>query len=191
MAVPIGLISFLNRREELIVPSWLFESITTGSASPFWVETSRIWPMKQLLFMLAPRAAIQITPCAVVTLEAENAPRAILLLPVVLPASAVWPIAVLLSPVVLLSSAALPIAVLLLPLMLLSRARAPCAVLLAPALLLRSAAAPVAVFWSAVFTRRVPAPMAVLKPPVVSPLSEKNPDRKSTRLNSSHIPLSR
>src|ERR1041384_3873049 len=133
LAVPIGLISFLNRREELIVPSWLFESITTGSASPFWVETSRIWPMKQLLFMLAPRAAIQITPCAVVTLEAENAPRAILLLPVVL----------------------------------LIRARAPCAVLLAPPLLLRSAAAPVAVFWSAVFTRRVPAPMAVLKPPVV------------------------
>jgi hypothetical protein len=42
--------------------------------------------------------------------------------------------------------------------------------------LLKSAAAPVAVFPSAVLTRSVPASLAVLKLPVVSLLSESNPN---------------
>jgi hypothetical protein len=32
LALSIGLISLLNRREELTVPSWLLESISTGMA---------------------------------------------------------------------------------------------------------------------------------------------------------------
>ena len=57
----IGLISFLNRWEELIVPSWPAESITTGMASAFCVATPRMLPIKQLLFTFPPALPIQIT----------------------------------------------------------------------------------------------------------------------------------
>src|SRR5882724_4304214 len=67
LALSIGLISFLNRREELTVPNWPRESINTGMALFCAVVTPRMWPIKQLSFTLAPTVPIQITLLAVVT----------------------------------------------------------------------------------------------------------------------------
>src|SRR6266480_4145624 len=107
LTLSIGLISFLNRREELAVPSWPAESIRTCTlvlACP--VVTPRIWPIKQLPFRFAPGRPIAITLLAVVMLLPALAPKAVLpmpvmLLPLVLLESALVPMAVLNPPVVL------------------------------------------------------------------------------------------
>src|SRR5438128_4223425 len=69
----------------------------------------------------------------------------VLLLPLVLPWSALSPLAILKLPVVLLPIAAIPVAVLKVPVVLLKSAKVPVAVLLLPSVLLKSAKAPVAV----------------------------------------------
>src|SRR6266542_6843091 len=104
LVLSIGLISFLNRREELTVPSWPAESISTGVAA-FTVVAPKMLPIKQLLLTFAPVAPMQITPFAVVTKPPAPLPKAMLLLPVALLESASTPTAVLLLPVVLLKSA--------------------------------------------------------------------------------------
>src|SRR4029453_8560066 len=115
LALSIGLISFLNRREELIVPSCPAESIITLTALLLIVVTPRMLPIKQVLPTAAPAAPIQITLLAVKTPCPALLPRPILLLPVSLIARALAPMAVLVSPVVLLESAPTPLAVLRLP----------------------------------------------------------------------------
>src|SRR6476660_8614539 len=102
LALAIGLISFLNRAEELIVPSWLAASITTGRALAFIVVTPRMLPIKQVLLTFAPEtlAPIQITLLAVVTLPPAPAPKAVLVPPVVSRSNACTPTAVLKLPVV-------------------------------------------------------------------------------------------
>src|SRR6266480_1643126 len=107
LLLSIGLISFLNRREELIVPSWLLESIMTGMASAFAVVASRMWPIKQLLLTFAPPAVapITITLSAVVTPLPASNPKAVFPLLVVLKMSAPTPMAVLAPPLVLSWSA--------------------------------------------------------------------------------------
>src|SRR5206468_3308780 len=101
LALSIGLISFFNRRDELFVPSWPAESITTGVASPIAVVTSRMLPIKQLLFTFAPGVPIQITLLAVLTPVPAKTPKAVLPAPVLLK-SASLPTAVLALPVLLL-----------------------------------------------------------------------------------------
>src|SRR6266699_3653401 len=105
LALSIGLISFLNRREELAVPSWPAESIMTGMASAFAVVTSRMRPIKQLLVTFAPAVPIAITLLAVVTPLPASNPKAVLKLLVVFLSSAKEPSAVLSKPVVLRLSA--------------------------------------------------------------------------------------
>src|SRR6266513_2783195 len=95
LALFIGLISFLNRREELYVPSWPAESIMTGMASAFAVVTPRMLPIKQLLLTSAPGVPIAITLSAVVTLPPAILPKAVLELPAMLLESAPFPMAVL------------------------------------------------------------------------------------------------
>src|SRR5262245_36906343 len=112
LALSIGLISFLKRRDELIVPSWPTESITTGMASVAAVVTPRMLPIKQLLLTLKPTCPIAITLSAVVTPPPAKVPKAVLLLPVVLAARALRPTAVLSEPLVLSTSALIPLAVL-------------------------------------------------------------------------------
>src|SRR5882724_13301312 len=118
LALSIGLISFLNRREELTVPNWPRESINTGMALFCAVVTPRLWPIKQLSFTLAPTVPIQITLLAVVTFRPAPWPKPILPLPVLLFESAVEPMAVFALPVVLLKSASKPLAVLAPPVLL-------------------------------------------------------------------------
>src|SRR5436305_12685774 len=101
LVLSIALISFLYRRDELIVPSWPAESISTGMALFCAVDVLRMWPMKQLLVTFAPKVPIQITPLAVVTLIPAKAPKAVLLPPVARD-SAIAPIAELPPPMVLL-----------------------------------------------------------------------------------------
>src|SRR5215468_1816965 len=86
LASSMGVISFLNRREELIVPSCPAESIKTGRALGFAVATPRMLPIKQVLLMFAPAtlAPIQITLLAVVTLLPDPKPKAVLPVPVML-----------------------------------------------------------------------------------------------------------
>src|SRR6266545_2376824 len=105
LACSIALISFLYRREELTVPSWPAESISTGMASVFAVVIPRMRPIKQLLLTFAPATPIAITLLAVVTPSPATTPKAVLLLPVVLLASAPVPLAVLKKPVLLFKSA--------------------------------------------------------------------------------------
>src|SRR6266481_22248 len=82
----MGLISLLNRHEELAVPSWPTESINTGMASALAVVTPRMFPIKQLLLTFAPGRfePIQIALSAVVILSPASLPMAMLRLPVVL-----------------------------------------------------------------------------------------------------------
>ncbi len=103
LALSIGLISFLNRREELAVRSWPKESIRTGMASACAVVTLRMLPIKQLPLTFRPMDPIQITLSAVVTLLPAPSPKAVLLKPVVF-WSASAPMAVLLKSVVMQSA---------------------------------------------------------------------------------------
>src|SRR5437667_5590532 len=75
LALSIGLISFLNRREELAVPSWPKESIRTGMTSACAVVTLRMLPIKQLPLTLRLMDPIQITLSAVVTLLPAPSPK--------------------------------------------------------------------------------------------------------------------
>src|SRR5712664_323341 len=111
--------SSLKRFDEVVVPSLLDESITTGTASGL-TTAPRTFPMKQLLFTLDPArlAPIQITLLAVVTPVPAFVPKAILLAPVVLWLSALLPRAVLKLPVVFPESASRPTAVFALPVLL-------------------------------------------------------------------------
>ena len=93
LALSIGLILFLKRREELAVPSWPSESIKTGMASAFAVVTPRMFPIKQLSLTFAPKDPIQITLSAVMT-KAGPMPKAVFLLPVTVCESVLLPIAV-------------------------------------------------------------------------------------------------
>src|SRR6266496_4080013 len=117
LACSIGLISFLNRREELAVPNWPTISISTGIAA-FTVVTPRMLPIKQLSLTFAPEVPIAITLLAVVTPRPAPNPKAMLLTPVLL-ASASKPVAVFWKPVVLFRSAPSPLAVLKTPVVLL------------------------------------------------------------------------
>src|SRR6266542_5299800 len=107
----IGLISFLNRREELAVPSWPQESIRTGIASAFAVVIPRMLPIKQLAPTFLPWVPIAITPLAVLTPSPAPNPKAVLSLPV-LNRRAATPMAVLFKPVVLRLRGCTPLAVL-------------------------------------------------------------------------------
>src|SRR6266853_348594 len=136
LVLSIGLISFLNRREELSVPSWPAESTRTGMALAFAVVAPRIPAIKVCLWLApmrivfdssaTPSAPISMLLSPVVRLSPAEKPRAMLLLPVLL-ASALAPLAVLKSPATLLASALAPLAVLELPVILLTRANAPSA----------------------------------------------------------------
>ena len=72
--------SFLNRTDELEVPSCPFESITTGVAPPTGV-TPKMLPIKQLLLTGAPGPPITMTLLAPVTNLPAFAPNAMLPLP--------------------------------------------------------------------------------------------------------------
>ncbi len=104
----IGLISFLNRREELSVPSWPAESIRTGMAFAFPVALPRVPAMKVLVWPEPMRVVLD-SPAT------PTLPISILLLPVVRSAPAKGPNAMFLLPMVLLKSARKPLAVLPLP----------------------------------------------------------------------------
>src|SRR5207248_10524756 len=102
LALSIGLISSLNLREEVIVPSLPFELMKT--AIPEGDVWPKMFPIKQLSSTLFPAtlAPIQMTLLAVVTFWPASLPKAILELPVVLLGSALSPIAVFATPAVLL-----------------------------------------------------------------------------------------
>ena len=99
--------SFLNRRDELTVPSCPFESIITDMASPIPVGTPRMFPIKQLLLMFAPLTwePIQMVLLAVVMALPAPKPKATFWTPVVLFRRAFSPIAVLAPPAELFRSA--------------------------------------------------------------------------------------
>ena len=105
----IGLISCLNRRDELIVPSCPAESTRTGVPT-FTVVAPKMFPIKQLLLTFAPELPIEITLLAVVTLTPALNPRALLLEPLILLTSAPRPIPTFVLPLVVLRSAPAPIA---------------------------------------------------------------------------------
>src|SRR6266566_2069111 len=98
LVLSIGLISFLNRFEELIVPSWPAESIITGRALAFAVVTPRMAAIK-LLVWLAPPMRMVLASAATPLL-----PISILLLPVVRFKPALTPNAMLIAPVLFLSA---------------------------------------------------------------------------------------
>src|SRR4026209_1910419 len=113
LVLSIGLTSFLNLREELIVPSWPAESITTDMALAFCVVTPRMLSIKQLSLTFAPERPVpmQMTLLADVTKSPAERPTPILAVPVLL-MRAPNPTAVLLLPVMLFWSANAPLGVL-------------------------------------------------------------------------------
>ena len=118
--------------------------------------------------------AVLVVPVVLVA-SAEN-PRAVLSLPVVLLKSALTPLAVLSMPVVLLTSAEDPLAVLSLPVVFLKSALTPLAVLSLPVVLVASAEDPLAVLsMPMVLLKSAEDPLAVLVVPVVLLKSVKNP----------------
>src|SRR5205823_7179010 len=137
LAFSIAAMSFLNRSEEATVPSCPVSDTTTGAVVPLCVVTPKMLPIQVVSSTFAPTPKpIQTTLLAVVTLEPESVPKAILVTPVVLFPRALRPIATLLSPVVSLRNASCPTAVLLLPVAWLMSASRPMAVLLPPVVLL-------------------------------------------------------
>src|SRR5262249_19683198 len=123
-APPIPCMASLKRREELTVPNWPLESMTTGMALLLPVATPRIPAAKNELCVIG--SPIRMT---LLSEEAPWFPISMLLLPAVTAEPATTPIAMLLFPAPLFGSAWKPMAVLLLPLPLNAIASSPTAVL--------------------------------------------------------------
>src|SRR5262249_2033994 len=150
--------SSLNRWDELTVPNWPLESMTTGMASFLPVVTARIPTAKNEVWPAG-------LPMRIVLLSLGNpsVPMVMLLLPVMIALPAPILTAMLLFPVVLMPRAETPIAVLPFPVMLESKAVRPMAVFSRPLVLCESAFSPLAVLlWPVVLHDSAWSPFAVL-----------------------------